>query len=236
MNLSELFKWTGELTIKDRNGEPVIVRKRPLVLYQRVVGDNDLALARKMALKASRGLRKELRDETSSSHAAMIPDSESLSDEVLANMVILADSPEIRRLANAQADKPREPLEPKQEASLEVQEEYEVELEEYKLAVAKAVEDKLREIIDARSAELGKLSREELSTMFLESTIKSICQAEMLKVFNNWCAYLGTYRDSKHTTRAFSSYDEYANVSPELKTQILDGYLTLEINGADLKN
>jgi len=236
MKLNELFKWTGELTIRDKDGEPVIVRKRSLVLHQRIIGDSDLGLARKMALKASRELRKELKDETSNSFAAMIPDYEDIEDGVLANMVILASSPEIRRAAIDQADRPREPLEPDQDASLEVQEDYETELEEYKTAINEAIDTKVGELIQARSEELKELSRVELTKLFLESTVRSICQAEMLRTFNSWCSYLGTYRDRKYTTRAFASYAEFADAATELKSQILNGYLMLEIAGTDLKN
>jgi len=236
MNLNDLFKWTGELTITGRDGEPVMVRTKPLVLYQRVVGDSDLGLARKMALKASRGLRKELNDESTNSYAAMVPDHADIEDGVLVNMVILASSPEIRSQAIKEADRPREPMEPEGDASLEVQEEYESDLDEFKALTNKAIDKKVAEIVQAKSEELSKLPRENLVKMFLESTVRSICQAEMLRTFNSWCAYLGTFKDRKYSTRAFASYDEFDNSATELKSQVLSGYLMLEIAGEDLKN
>ena len=125
MDLNQLFKWKGELVIKDKNGEPVVVGKRTLILYQRVLGDADLTTVRKKALKASRKLRRELLDSDSDAHLAMIPEYETMDDNILRNAVILSEALEIRRVAMDTAQKPKEPKELVVGASLEEQEDYE---------------------------------------------------------------------------------------------------------------
>jgi len=235
-NLETLFRWKGELRIKDSSGEPVIVDNKPLVLYQRVVGDADINEVRKQALKASAKLRKELRDASSDAHLALIPDYEELDDDTLRNMVVLADAVNLRTTALETTNRPPEPLEPDSDASLEEQEKYEAALREHATALEKAVKDKTQELMDERRAELEKLDRESLVDIFIKTVIDSLCRAEMMQTFNSWCAYLGTYKDKKMKKRAFDSYAAFDNAAAELKQQIISGYLSLEMSGEDLKN
>jgi len=236
MDLTKLFKWTSEITIVDGKGEPVMSGKTPLVLYLQVIGDADLSHARKQALKASKILRRELRDKESDNHAAMLPDYENLEEKALYNMIILAESLELRRAAMETAKRPKEPKKPKSDANLEQQEKYETALEDFDTKVTELINERTTELVEIRKNELKGRSKEELVTIFVESTIGSLCQAEMLRTFNSWCAYLGTFLDKKRTKRGFNSFKDYENAAPELKSQIVSGYFQLEMGGEDLKN
>lgn len=236
MDLENLFRWKGELTIKDRNGEPVIVRKRPLVLFQRIIGDADLVKARKEALKASRTLRRTLRDETSDNAIAMLPDYKTMDKEALKNMTTVAEALILRRQAANLVPAAKEIKPPGSNATLEQQEEYEAALEKSSEDYTKAINEKLQELMELRLKELSEMNRDHLAKTFLGATIDSLCQAEMLNVFNNWCTYLGTYSDKAMTKRAFKSYQTFDNSATELKDQVIRGYLMLEMGGEDLKN
>lgn len=230
MNLDDLFKWKGELEIKDNKGEAVIV------VFQRIVGDAQLVIARKQALKSSATLRKELRQDESDSRIAMVPDHDALDDETLSRMVLLSESMDIRSQATTLADTPKEPKEPGGDATLEQQEEYEASLVAHTKAIEEAVQEKSKELADKRLEELKDVPRKKLVDIFLATVIDSLCRSEMLKTFNCWCAYLGTYKDKRMKTLAFSNYGAFDNASPELKNQILDRYIELELGGTDLKN
>ena len=234
--LDTLFKWQGELEIKDGKGEVVLVNDKPLIVYQRVVGDAELIRARKQALKASGSLRRELRDKTSDSHIAMIPDYEALDDETLSRMILLSEALDIRTQAISLAEKPKEPKELDSDATLEQQEEYEAALEAHSKAIEKAVQEKSKQLADKRIEELEEVQREKLVKIFMTTVVDSLCRSEMLRVFNSWCAYLGTYKSKRMKTLAFSNYAAFDNASPELKNQILDSYIGLELGGEDLKN
>jgi hypothetical protein len=234
--LDDLFKWRGKLEIKDNKGEVVLVNDKPLIIYQRVVGDADLIRARKQALKASGGLRRDLRDKTSDSYIAMIPDYEALDDETLGSMILLSEALDIRTKATAIAEKPKEPREPDSDATLEQQEEYETAVESHTRAIEEAIQEKSKELADKRIEELKGIPREKLVKIFMSTVVDSLCRSEMLRVFNSWCAYLGTYKSRRMKARAFSSYAAFDNASPELKSQILDSYIGLEFGGEDLKN
>lgn len=236
MSLQDLFRWKGKLEIKDRHGEPVIIGKRPLILHQRVVGDAELTTARKHALKASRSLRKELRSETSVSYATYIPDYDETDDATLQKMVVFAEAVSLRRRALNTAKQPRKVDPLHSEATLEEQEEYEAATEAYDEAVKKAVDDKLIELTKQREKELEKEARPALVSYFISAAVDTACQTEMLRVYNEWCAYLGTYKDKRMLQRAFTDYKTFNNLAPDLKAQVLKGYIVLEIGGEDLKN
>lgn len=236
MNLENLFRWTGELEIKDRYGKPVEVRSKPLVLYQRLIGDADITIARKSALKASRSLRRSLRDQESDTHAALVPDHEDMEINVLQNAIILADALDFRQRAQTEVEKPRKPTDLPDEPTLEERENYLTALEEYDKEVERLVGERFRLFVDTRQEELEKLDRESLVDLFLISIVDSLCRAEMLRIFNSWCAYLGTYSDKAMAKRAFKSYPGFDNAASELKEAIITNYMMLEIGGEDLKN
>jgi len=236
MDLENLFKFTRELPILNEKGEQVVIGKKKLVLYQRIIGDAELTTARKKALKASRILRKELATSESENAQALIPDYNEVDDDTLVRMIILADSLDIRRLANSRAQKPKEPKKLKSDASLEQQEEYEHAMEEWPKKVSEAIDKEITSIIELRTAELNKLDRDAKLKLFIESTIEGLCRTEMLRIFNSWCTYLGTYADKPMTQRAFKSFPSFDNASSELKEQVIRGYVELDISGEDLKN
>jgi len=236
MDLQQLFRWTQELEILGENGDVVVLNGKPLVLYQRVIGDADLAIARKHALKASRILRGKLRDKETDEHLALLPSYGDAPDQVLRNMALYTEALDLRRRALDIAEQPRKPTTLHSEASLEDQEDYEAAMDKYYEDKEAAVTEKMRELTSARDKELQGLSKEALVEQFLSSAITSLCQTEMLNVFNSWCTYMGTYRDKKMKIHAFSDYDNFNNSAPELKSQVIAGYLRLEVGGGSLKN
>lgn len=236
MELSELFKWKQELPIYDAKGNEVLVRTKPLVVHQKVLGDFDINVARKEALKASRAMRIDLKLATSDSSMALMPDYADADDDTLTNMIVLSEAFEMRRKASSDAKKPKEPRKPGTDATLEEQETYEAAMAEYPAAIAKALDDHVSILIKKRLEALKKFNRKDLESLFVSAVTESLCQAEMLRAFNDWCAYLGTYTDSKCTERAFKSFDEYVNASTELKAQLIMGYTRLEMGGENLKN
>lgn len=237
MNLDNLFKWHRELEIKDTKGDPYIPEgeKEPLTLYQRVIGDADLSEARKAALRASRQLRKELKDADSSEYASLMPEFEQMDNAALRSAIIITRAPQIREQAEETANKPKYPAEPPSDASLEERENYQHELDTYDERVAVAVEEKTNELIEQRNNELKKHGRDKLVKIFTNSVIDSICRRRMLDTFNSRCAYYGTYIDKAMTRHAFSSYEAFENATPELKSQIISAYIRLELDGGEVK-
>lgn len=235
MKLDNLFKWQKELVIKDAKGEPYEVDDEALVLYQRIIGDADLSIARRAALRASRDMRKSLRDPDSDEYAAMLPEIDAMDDSALRNAVILTSAMDLRAQAENEAQKPKYPTEPPSDASLEAKEEYQHELDTYDERVEKAVEEQMDTVIERKRKELKKLKREKLVNMFTSSIIDNISRREMLDEFNSRCAYLGTYINKAMTERAFSNYESFENAATELREQVIDSYVQLEMSGLEIK-
>lgn len=236
MILENLFKWNNELVIKNLNGTPAQIKGKDVVLYQRIIGDAELGRARKNALKSSRRLRASLRDKTTDEHISLIPEYDTLTVDELRNSVILAEGFQIRREATDTTSPPKLPKSPSSNATLEEQESYETALEDYNKELSKAIDEKTKEIMERRAKELEGVDRATLATNFVNAAIDSLCQAEMLRIFNFWCAYFGTYKDKAMRTRAFKSFDSFDNTSTQLKDQIIGGYVLLQLNGENLKN
>ncbi len=236
MNLENLFKWNNELVIKNSDGTPAKISNKSVILYQRIIGDAELGRSRKSALKSSRRLRASLRDKTTDEHISLIPEYDTLTIDELRNSVILAEGFQIRREATEAASPPKLPKSPKSNATLEEQENYETSMDDYNKKLSKAIDAKTKEIMERRSKELEGVDKDTLSTKFVNAAIDSLCQAEMLRIFNFWCAYFGTYKDKAMRTRAFKSFDSFDNTSTQLKDQIIGGYVLLQLNGEDLKN
>ena len=235
MDLQQLFRWTRELEILDGDGEVVVLNGKPLILYQRVIGDADLGVARKQGLKASKALRGNLRDKTTDEHIAMLPAYSDAPEQILRNMALYAEALDLRRRAMDMAEEPRKPVKLHSEATLEEQENYDTAMDKYYEDKEELITKKMKELTTAREAELQALSKEALVEQFLNSAINSICQRQMLDTFNSWCAYLGTYRGKRMKARAFNDYGSFDNSAPELKGQITAGYLSLEIGGESIK-
>jgi len=236
MDLENLFKWKGEIIIRDSKGEPVILRKKPLVLYQRIVGDANIQIARQKALKASADLRKELRDEDSDIQAAFLPEVEGIDNERLSNSVALNKILELREVAEQNITQPRKPAALSGSASLEEQEKYQQGWEDYQKELETRINGELTKHLEKERKQLMENPRETLVQMFKETAINNLCKSEMLRVFNSWCAYFGTYRDKAMENRAFNSFEKFENSARELKGQIIGGYLQLELSGEDIKN
>lgn len=235
MNLNDLFNWKSELHLKAANGEALTKDGEEVVLYQRVVGDADLETARKNALRASRKLRKSLKDKDSLEHNSILPEYEDMTKEELSNAIIMSSIVELRSEATSTADLPKEPKEPGESAELEEREEYQNALDEYAKSKQKAIEDRTSELIEDKKKSLMYKNKAELRKLFLESAINSLARTKMIDTFNHWCAYLGTYIDPEMQERAFSSYAEYANTYKEIKEQVVSSYLDLELSTSNLK-
>jgi hypothetical protein len=55
-------------------------------------------------------------------------------------------------------------------------------------------------------------------------------------VFRDYCIFAGTYKDSGFKEKAFVDFDDFRNSAPNLKKQLSDTYLQLELSGEQLKN
>ena len=226
--MDRLYGWSHELVLNDTGSKPF------MTVYQRVIGDAVLEDARRKALVASRKLRLSLRDPNSEEYYIYIaPIYEMSLEEKILRLVNLKYS-DFRTLAYSEVEKGEVP-----ELSIDATQEEQENL----LATEKAINDtyytdvynKTTEYAEKYKGELGARDEDSLTTELVNLYINDFCQSRMMQIFNEFCAFNGTFRDKKFTHLAFFP-SEYSGMLTVVKNQIIEGYLSLELRADDLKN
>lgn len=228
-DLVNLFKWHTKVDIKDRDGSVATT------MYVRLVGDVDYNQAQQNGLVASRKLRKLLRNTTSADYQALFLDIDERKKTDLVFGILLAEISNFRDAAVTELGDdifdtklPDDTLEDR-----EKQQEAEENFVQEKTDKLRA---KMEEKSLERKVELEKLAIGELRTIFVEASTNYRCLEEFGVVFKDYCIFVGTYVDSNFKNKVFSDFSEFRNASPNLKRQLTDAYLKLEISGEQLKN
>jgi len=230
-DLAHLFRWNEKVEIKDRDNNVLDT------LYVRLVGDVDYQQAQQYALVSSRKLRRKLKDTNSVEHQALFLDIDDRKKEDLIYGTLMSEISNFRDLAVADLGSEIFEIKVPQDADTLEERENQQEAEE-KLANEKAekLRAKMEEKSEERKVELEKLSIKELKDIFVESSINAKCLDEFSTIFREYCIFSGTHKDSTFKTKAFADFEDFRNTSPNLKRQLIDAYLKLELTGEQLKN
>lgn len=226
--IEELFRWRGEVEIKDTEGDVVET------LYQRVVGDADIQRARLEALKASKLMRKALRDKTSDEAIIHLPLEDEYTQEELITLIIFSKYAIFRQQAEFRQQE-KKVKEPKSDATLEEQEDYIEKLEKAKEEYEEKVSDDVKKQSEVLEAELKEKSQEELFEMYIKEHAEITCRLRMIEVFDEFATFYGTYADSKYKTRRFDSIETFRDLAPRIKNQLMTNYKNLELGLSEVK-
>lgn len=226
VDISKLFTWGKKFEITSNTGK--------IDVYIRLIGDEDLNKARVYALRKSSELRKKLKEKDSDERLAYIPDIEYYDKDLLVEQLVLFRVKELATEAVSELQF-NIPKEPDSRAGLEEQEKYQELIdkfpEEREVQIRKHIEqrvDKERELYKSKSLE-------ELYRELERSLINQACESEMVIRFREMCTYFGTYSDEKFKKRFFSNLEQFSNLPSQIKNELMDSYLTLEISGEELK-
>jgi len=228
LKIEELFRWTGEIEIKDNDDNIVET------LYQRIIGDNDLDKTRIQALKASRELRKNLQDTQSDEFLAFLPFHGEKSKEELIASIMFSKYMDFRRNALLNITE-RVVKDLGEEPTLEEQEQHLTDLETARQDYEKDIGEYINRQGQAYTEELEKLSYDKIFETYIELEINMLCRKRMIGMFDEYAAFLGTYIDPKFKTRRFTSFEEFGSISPAVKNLILSSYRSLPVSPEDLK-
>jgi len=228
VDISKLFSWGGEFDVLDTD------KKTLSKVFIRLVGDADLNKARIFALRKSAQLRKKLRTKNSDERLAYIPDFLELEKESLVEAVLAYSLKDISAdiVKNLNLVLPKEP---KSEASLEEQEKYQEEVDNWPTERHKMILSKMKEETDKEKVKLTRLSKKRLEKLYETYVISIICNDEMTSKFLEFCTFLGIYKDEDYKNRMFDSLDEFTNLIPSIKNQLIEYYSSLDIGLSELK-
>ncbi len=226
--LEQLFVWKRETKIAAADGTVITT------VYQRIVGDFDLQSARKTALRYSMQARKRINDTQSDDYIIYVAPLKELSREDKVTLCLSEELDNIRKTVDMDVFLP-EPVEPDPDASPEAFEEYQQLDDTYEQRRAELLSSKLTDAINKREDELKDMPDEVLDRMLIEARVNAYCSAEMRVKFIEYCTCLGTYIDEKYRQRLYPSFNDFLELPENLKQQLIEGYLSLEMNAVALK-
>lgn len=230
MDISKLFLWKKEYVIKDAKGDPVRDSEdNPVIVYIRIIGDNDSDQAKKYTLRQSKKLRTRYRAEKEE----IIPDLTDLTLDELASLQVLNEASVLYK----QAERNTEIKYPKITDSphLEDQENYSEEIDSYFDRLISAIDLKAKELIETQKQYYLSLDKQELTIKVENSYINKIIEDEMAGIYTDAIMYYAVYTDQEYTQRAFDSIEDVRNASSILKEQLYAEYSNLSIRDLELK-
>lgn len=228
VDISTLFKWSTKHTIVSSAGDEI------QEVFLRLVGDAEMNRSRVFGLRRSSELRKKLHDPSSDESLAYLPDEEFIEKPVLIETVLLFWTREYAQDALRDI-KFNLPAEPTSRATLEEQEEYQEIVDEWPKTREEKIKEYIEKKLETKRKELDILSKEAIYKEYRKLLINKLCEDEMVTSYRSMCTYLSIYKDENFTERLFDTFEEFDNLKPEVKNQLLGAYLSLEIEGEDLK-
>jgi hypothetical protein len=228
VDISKLFKWKKDINILDDNGD--IIKK----VYMRIVGDAEINRARVFALRRSAELRKKLHTPDSDEALAFLPDIDLVEKEVFIENILLYWTKEFTQDAIREL-KFNLPSEPHSEATLEEQERHQQLIDEWPENRTNAIRDYVTSRIELKREEINQATKEHIYREYIKLTINRLCEEEMVRKYREMCAYFSLYSDPSYQKHLFESYDDFDNLSSDLKSTLVSEYLDLELDGEELK-
>ena len=228
VDIKNLFTWNKQIEIYSDTQE------EPIKVYMRLVGDAEVNRARVFALRKSAELRKKLKDEDSDEYFAYMVDSDNFEDEQLISYLVLENSRDLYQRVVKEIEVPK-PKEPKSDAEIEEQENYQLAIDEYPKKVHEAVTAKIKKELENVEANLRTKNREDLYASYKKTVTNTICEAEMYSMFKAMCTFFGTYRDEEMKERYFETFEEFQNLPTKVINQFFSKYDSLEMGMDALK-
>jgi len=217
------------LEIRDHEGEVVGS------VYQRVLNEREIEKARLSALRATRSLRLELRNESANEYAALMENILQLDKPQKINVIMLEEMSAIYDRARKNADL-RMPSPLLGDATLEEVENYEAAVDDYDEKVTQQVTELANKYTKELRAELEELSDEDFAVKVLHSMENQICVNFMSSRFVEEINWRSVYADPKFKNNYFRTYDEFDELAEETKEQLSQGYKGLQLHRGLLKN
>ncbi len=228
INLEKLFQWSDKFTILDRFG------KEKLKVYIRLAGDSEMNRARVYGLRKSAELRKKLKEENSDERMALIPDKDIVEKSMIVESLVLYKTRDLT-LEAINTLKINIPKEPGTDASLEEQEEYQKEIDEFPAKREKEIRNAIESKVEKIRKDLNVLGMDELFKQYEFELVNQICETEMVQRFREMCVFLCTFTDAKLRKRLTEDLEIFNNLPKDVKDQLIECYMSLELGGEDLK-
>lgn len=228
VDIKKLFDWSDSVTVYDRAGNPV------QDFYVKIVGEADWNRARVWALRDSAELRKKLKKEDSDERIAYVQEQEGVDKGILVEYVLMLSMRDYTNEAIEKVSIPY-PAPPKSTATLEQQEIYQAKIDKYAEKREAKLREEINKIVEREREKFLDMELEDIHDYYETITINELCRNELNEKFLSYCAYLGTYKTEALDELAFESFEEFANIPTDVKTQIMNKYAELDLSAEKLK-
>jgi hypothetical protein len=228
VDISKLFNWGKKFEIVGENDEVLAS------VYMRLLGDADINRARIFALRKSAEMRRKLTDKNSDEFLVYIKAIEEMSIEDLCNNIAAYSLREFTNLANKEV-KIKLPKSPKSDAGLEVMEKHQKEIDAYPEKYYEAVQKFVDKETDKLKKALEKKSKDELYKMYVQLLTEEFCEQEAMIAYRNMEIFLGCFKDDAMKERFFKDFDEFDNLTTQVKSNFKASYSTLDLKMGELK-
>ena len=228
VDISPLFNWGTPVPIKDAFEHTI------LTVYVRLVGDADTNRSRTYTLRESAKLRNLLRTPGTDERLAFIPDWKGMNRDNLAELIIQFKIREYVQKATKDLLLPL-PVEPKGDASLEKQENYQKEVDDYPTTREGKLKERITKIIDEEREYLKSLPKMEVVLEAEGAIIDELCERRMYEAFQASVLSFATFKDAEYKEKYFDSPEEVENLISDFKEQLFTAYNSININTENLK-
>lgn len=243
LKIADLLKFRGKVELKNpRTDEPILgPDKKQVIVYLRLIGDDDLEKAHKAARLASANLRKVLKDKdgevykdrvgpildgTKDDWLSIIKSSRTSNVDAEARVAIeRPDLPGIEEFAVTPDAPTLEEQEKMDEAVQKIEDDYRAAISEY-------VDIKTAEIM----AEFEDADEDKLRETAAEELINVLALGEFFSELMDYKVAYGSYTDPAYKNRAFDNVEEFKGAHSSIKEQLISGYIKLELDPDQVKN
>jgi hypothetical protein len=241
LKIADLLRWRTSVELKDENGKPILDNGKPVVVYLRVIGDQDLQDAYRIGRVHSSDKRKKLRDKESLEFKDQVEPIREASKEECIDLIKTARQQNLNSQAYANVTRPDlvkldEVAADPDAPTLEEQEKLDAENtkieEDFRKALDEYVETKTKEL----NEELDGKSIEELREI-AELEVSNITSlALFLQEVQDYKMTCACYNDKQYREKSFDSIDDYRATHPLIKEQLIEAYNKLEMGVDEVKN
>lgn len=239
LKLVDLLRWSHEITLKKPDGQPITRDGKPVTVWQRIIGDQDLDDAYRAARAASARLRATLRNRDSDEFLSTLGIVSDAEPSQCVEIVVSASRRDNNSMAFANVERPDIPkieeiaVDP-DAPTLEEQEKFDALIDESNKEYLAALDSYVTEKETELKSELEQLPVEELR----EKTVQALIDVQALEIFIKELAaqkaYRGTYMDRVFREPAFDSITEFKQ--SKVREQLIADYELLEVSPEEIKN
>lgn len=241
LKIADLLKYRGEITLTDKAGNEILYEDKPVVVYLRLIGDQDLEESYKVARAASADYRAKLRDSNSLEYKERVLPVLEADEKQCIDIIKASRTSNIEAEARANTERPELPelAEFAQDAdapTLEEQEKYDAEI----ARIEKEYEDAVANYKQVREAvvedELKDTLIDDLRTLAAIEIVAILTLPVFFNELMDQKLYRASYLDKTYRERAFDTVEEFKNADAVIKDQLITKYLELEISPDQIKN